>query len=309
MAFTASAQTQQDYPARPIKLIAPFAAGSTLDITGRIVAQHLGEALGQPIVVENRSGVNGLLGSNAVAKAAPDGYTLLLMTPSTLYASPSLYTQMLFDPIKDLAPVTKIANTDFVLIAGNDLPVKSLADLIALVKSEPGKHNIGHKSLTAQLSVEWFKQRAGIEMQSIPYRDASTAFVDLNSGQLTAMFEPVPSAIGQIRAGRVRALAVSAEQRSETLPDVPTIIESGFPDFNTSVETCIYAPAGTPPQIMARLHSEMLKILQREDVRKQLAQSGLYVAPSTPERLAAAAHTESAKWQKVIQTAKMPRIN
>jgi tripartite-type tricarboxylate transporter receptor subunit TctC len=299
----------QDYPNKPVRLIAPFPAASTLDIVGRLVAQHLTDSLGKQVIVENRPGVNGLIGSNAVAKSAPDGYTLLLMTPSTLYASPSLYSQMLFDPAKDLTPVTKVGNTDFVLIAGNNFPANSITDLLALAKAEPNKRTMAHKSMTAQLTVEWFKQTAGIDMTSVPYKDASAAFVDLISGQLDTMFEPVPSAIGQIRSGRVKALAVSSSQRSSALPNVPTVIELGYPGFDTSVEALIYAPAGVPKEIIERLHNEILKMLKMPSVKEKFAQYGLEVATSTPEKLAETAKAEPAKWARVIKAANIPKLN
>lgn len=309
LGFLAAVQAQQDYPNKPIRLVAPFPAGATLDIAGRIVAQQLSEVLGKQVYVENRAGVSGLLGSNVVAKSPPDGYSLLLMTPSSMYSSVSLYSQMPFDPAKDLVPVTKIANTDFVLIVGNNLPVTSLQELVALAKAEPGKYSLGFKSLTAQLTVEWLKQTTGVELLSVPYKDGSAAFVDLASGQLSAMVEPVPSALGQIRAGRVRALAVAASQRSSALPNTPTVIEAGYPGFDTSVEAVVYAPAGTPRDIIDRLHKEIVKIVQTDSVRQQLAQSGMDVATSTPDKLAEAAKVQSAKWAKVIKLANIPKVN
>ncbi len=309
LGFLAAVQAQQDYPNKPVRLVAPFPAGSTLDIAGRIVAQQLSEALGKQVFVENRAGVSGLLGSNVVAKSPPDGYSLLFFTPSSMYSSVSLYSQMPFDPVKDLVPVTKIGNTDFVLIVGNNLPVTSLQELVALAKAEPGKYSLGFKSLTAQLTVEWLKQTTGVELLSVPYKDASAAFVDLASGQLSAMVEPVPSALGQIRAGRVRALAVAASQRSSALPNTPTVIEAGYPGFDTSVEAVIYAPAGTPRDIIDRLHKEIVKIVQTDSVRQQLAQSGMDVATSTPDKLAEAAKVQSAKWAKVIKLANIPKVN
>ncbi|GMV55136.1 MAG: hypothetical protein AMXMBFR6_09410 [Betaproteobacteria bacterium] len=299
----------QDYPNKTIRLVAPFAAGATLDILGRIVAQNLSESLGKPVIVENRPGANGLIGSNVVAKAAPDGYSLLLMTPSTLYASPSLYSQMSFDPGKDLVPVSKLGNTDFVLIAGANFPASTLKDLLAMAKSEPGKRTMAHKSLTAQLGVEWLKQIAGIDINTVSYKDASAAFVDLTSGQLDTLFEPVPSSIAQIRAGKVKALAVAASQRSSVLPNVPTVIESGFPGFDTSVEAVIYAPAGTPKEIIAKLHGEILKIVNMPAVRERFAQLGMEAVTSTPERLAEAAKSEPAKWSRIIKNANIPKIN
>jgi tripartite-type tricarboxylate transporter receptor subunit TctC len=302
-------QAQQDYPNRPIRFVAPFAAGATLDIAARIVGEHLTNALGKQVVVENRPGVSGLLGASVVAKSPPDGYTLLLFTPSSMFSSISLYSHMPFDPVNDLVPVTKIANTDFVLLTGNDLPVKSLQDFVALAKAEPGKYTLGYKSLTAQLTVEWLKQATGIEVRSIPYKDGGAAFVDLASGQLSAMVEPVPSALTQIQASRLKALAVSASQRSSALPNVPTVIESGYPGFDTSVEAVVYAPTGTPAEIIGRLHREIVKIVATDGVKQRLAQVGMEVVTSTPERLAEAAKSEPAKWGRIIKLANIPKVN
>ncbi|MBI5720865.1 MAG: tripartite tricarboxylate transporter substrate binding protein [Burkholderiales bacterium] len=309
LALAGPSGAQQDYPNRPIRLVAPFAAGATLDITARIVGEQLAEVFGKQVIVENKPGASGLLGSGVVAKAPPDGYTLLLFTPSSMFSSISLYTQMPFDPTKDLVPVAKIGNTDFVLISGNDLPVKTLQEFVALAKASPSKYTLGYKSLTAQLTVEWLKQAAGIDVRSIPYRDGAAAFVDLASGQLSAMVEPVPSSIGQIKAGRVKAIAVSASQRSAALPDVPTVIESGYAGIDTSVEAVVYAPAGTPAPIIARLHQEISRIVQIEAVRAKLAQVGMDAMTKTPQALTEEGKDAPAKWGRIIKLANIPKVN
>jgi tripartite-type tricarboxylate transporter receptor subunit TctC len=308
LALAGPALAQPDYPNRPIRLVAPFPPGATLDITARIVGEQLAEAFGKQVIVENKPGASGLLGSGVVAKSAPDGYTLLLFTPSSMFSSISLYTQMPFDP-KELVPVAKIGNTDFVIIAGNELPAKTLQEFVALAKASPSKYTLGHKSLTAQLTVEWLKQAAGIDVLSVPYKDGGAAFVDLASGQLSAMVEPVPSAIGQIRASRVKPIAVSASQRSAALPEVPTVIESGYPGIDTSVEAVIYAPAGTPAPIIARLHKEISRIVQTEAVRAKLANVGMDAMTKTPDVLAEEAKDAPAKWGRIIKLANIPKIN
>lgn len=308
LAAVAPVRAQQDYPNRPVRLVAPFPAGSTLDLSARVIGEQLADALGKQVIVENKPGVSGLLGSGAVAKSPPDGYTLLLFTPSSMFSSISLYSQMPFDP-KELVPVTKLANTDFVLIAGNDLPVKTVQEFVLLAKASPSKYTLGYKSLTAQLTVEWLKQAAGIDVRSIPYKDGAAAFVDLASGQLSAMVEPVPSSIGQIKAGRVKAIAVSASQRSSALPDIPTVIESGYPGIDTSVEAVVYAPAGTPPAIIGRLHKEISRIVQTDAVRQKLAQIGMDAMTKTPEALAEEAKDAPAKWGRIIKLANIPKVN
>lgn len=308
LAAVAPVRAQQDYPNRPIRLVAPFPAGSTLDITGRIIGEQLAAALSTQVIVENKPGASGLLGSAVVAKAPPDGYTLLLFTPSSMFSSISLYSQMPFDP-KDLVPVAKVANTDFVLISGNDFPAKTLQEFVALAKASPSKYTLGYKSLTAQLTVEWLKQAADIDVRSIPYKDGAAAFVDLASGQLSAMVEPVPSSIGQIKGGRVKPIAVSASQRSSALPDIPTMIESGYPGLDTSVEAVFYAPAGTPPAIIGRLHKEISRIVQTDAVRQKLAQVGMDAMTKSPEVLAQEAKEAPAKWGRIIKLANIPKVN
>jgi tripartite-type tricarboxylate transporter receptor subunit TctC len=205
--------------------------------------------------------------------------------------------------------VAKIGNTDFVLISGNELPVKTVQDFVALAKASPSKYTLGYKSLTAQLTVEWLKQAAGIDVRSIPYKDGAAAFVDLASGQLSAMVEPVPSSIGQIKAGRVKAIAVSASQRSSALPDIPTVIESGYPGIDTSVEAVIYAPAGTPAAILARLSKEISRIVQTDGVRQKLSQVGMDAMTKGPEALAEEAKEAPAKWGRIIKLANIPKVN
>lgn len=309
LAAVAPVHAQQDYPNRPIRLVAPFPAGSTLDLTGRVIGEQLAAALGTQVIVENKPGASGLLGSAVVAKAPPDGYTLLLFTPSSMFSSISLYSQMPFDPRKDLVPVAKVANTDFVLISGNNFPVKTLQEFVALAKASPSKYTLGYKSLTAQLTVEWLKQAADIDVRSIPYKDGAAAFVDLASGQLSAMVEPVPSSIGQIKGGRVKPIAVSASQRSSALPDIPTMIESGYPGLDTSVEAVFYAPAGTPPAIIGKLHNEISRIVQTDAVRQKLAQVGMDAMTKTPEVLALEAKDAPAKWGRIIKLANIPKVN
>lgn len=307
--LTAGSAIAQSYPTKPIRIINPFGAGSLVDIIARVIGQKLTESLGQQVIVDTRAGAAGVIGTELGAKATPDGYTLVMSSNNVLYASPSLYSKPPFDPIKDFAPISTVGTASFLLIASNHLPANSVQELVALAKSEPGKRTLGYKSLTPQLGGELFKISAGIDMPGVSYKGVSAALVDLSSGQLDTMLEAVSLSIPQIKAGRVKVLAVTSLERSALLPNVPTIAESGYPGYESVTLVCLLAPAGTPQEIIKKLNSEVVRILRLPDVKEKLLQSGLEVASSTPERLAEIAREETSKWDRVIKAAGIPKMN
>src|SRR5664279_1265564 len=254
----------QGYPTRPIRLVVPFPAGGTTDILARAVSQKLTEAFGQAVVVDNRPGAAGNIGSDLVAKSTPDGYTLLMGTVGTHAINPSLYAKMPYDHIKDFVPVVLVAGVPNVLEVNTSVPVHSVNDLIKLAKDKPGQINFASSGAgtSIHLSGELFKTMAGVDMTHVPYKGSSPALTDLMGGQVQIMFDNLPSSLALIKAGKLRAIAVTSLKRSPALPDVPTISESGVPGFEASSWFGVLAPAGTPAPIVARINSEVNKWLQ-----------------------------------------------
>lgn len=297
------------YPQKIIRIVTPFAAGSTSDLVVRTIGPKLADSLGQQVIVDNRPGANGIIAYESVAKAAPDGYTILLISNGSCCANVSLYSKLPYDPVKDYAPITMLGHVPFFLVAGNNFPGNSVKELVALAKAHPGIRTLASKSSMAQLAGELFKIAAGVDMVHVPYKDAYAAFVDLSSGQLDVLVEPVPSSLSQVKAGRIKALAVASANRSVSMPTVPTIAESGYPGFEASAWIALAAPAGTPKEIIAKLNTQIVRILQTPEVKEKLLQSGVEVAGSTPEQLEELVKTEVAKWARVIKEAKIPKIN
>ena len=262
-AFATLAHAQTPYPTKPIRIVVPFPAGGTTDILARAVAQRLTETLGQPVVVDNRPGAGGNIGAELVAKAAPDGYTLLMGTVGTHAINASLYAKMPYDHVRDFAPVILVAGVPNVLVINPALPVNSVQELIAYGKANPGKLNFASSGngTSIHLSAELFKTMTGVQMAHVPYKGSAPALVDLMGGQVQLMFDNLPSALPQIKAGKLKALAVTSAQRSSALPDVPTVIESGLPGFEASSWFGLLAPAGTPKDIIAKLNGEVAKWL------------------------------------------------
>jgi tripartite-type tricarboxylate transporter receptor subunit TctC len=293
----------QSYPSRPIRLVVPFPAGGTTDILAREAAQKLTEALGQAVVVDNRPGAAGNIGSDLVAKSAPDGYTLLMGTVGTHAINPSLYSKMPYDHVKDFAPVVLVAGVPNVLVVNPTLPVNSVADLIKLAKDKPGQINFASSGsgTSIHLSGELFKTMAGVDMTHVPYKGSSPALTDLIGGQVQIMFDNLPSALPQIKGGRLRAIAVTSLKRAPVLPDIPTINESGLPGFEASSWFGVLAPAGTPAAIVARINTEVNKWLQSADAREKLLGQGAEAAGGSPEQFANHIRAESAKWAKVVK--------
>ena len=302
-ACIATLASAQAYPTRPIRLVVPFPAGGTTDILAREAAQKLTEVLGQAVVVDNRPGAAGNIGSDLVAKSAPDGYTLLMGTVGTHAINPSLYSKMPYDHVKDFAPVVLVAGVPNVLVVNPALPVNSVAELIKLAKDKPGQINFASSGsgTSIHLSGELFKTMAGVDMTHVPYKGSSPALTDLIGGQVQIMFDNLPSALPQIKGGRLRAIAVTSLKRAPVLPDIPTINESGLPGFEASSWFGVLAPAGTPAPIVARINTEVNKWLQSADAREKLLGQGAEAAGGSPEQFGNFIHAESEKWAKVVK--------
>jgi tripartite-type tricarboxylate transporter receptor subunit TctC len=306
IAAAAASASAQTYPNKSIRLVVPFPPGGTTDILARDVGQRLTEAFGQSVVIDNRPGAAGNIGSDIVAKSPPDGYTLEMATVSTHAINPGLYSNLPYDHIKDFAPVILVARVPNVLEVNPAVPVNSVSDLIKLAKEKPGQINFASSGsgTSIHLSGELFKTMAGVEMVHVPYKGSAPALVDLVSGQVQVMFDNLPSSLPQIKAGKLRAIAVTSEQRSPALPDIPTIAESGLPGFEATSWFGIIAPAGTPPAIIAKLNAELDKWLQSPAGKELLLTQGALPAGGTPEQFAAYIRAETDKWAKVIKVSR-----
>ncbi|HXX85881.1 MAG TPA: tripartite tricarboxylate transporter substrate binding protein [Casimicrobiaceae bacterium] len=301
VAFSAWAQA---YPNHSIRLVVPFPAAGTTDILARLVAQRLTETMGQSVVVDNRPGAAGNIGSDVVAKAPADGYTLLMCTVSTHAINPNLYAKIPFDHIRDFAPVILVAAVPNVLVVNPSLPVYTVADLIKLAKSKPGTINFASSGsgTSIHLSGELFKTMAGVDMTHVPYKGSAPALTDLVGGQVQVMFDNLPSALPQIKAGKLRAVAVTSPKRAPALPDVPTIAESGLPGFEATSWFGVVAPAATPAAIVSKLNAEIDKWLRMPETKEQLlAQGAADAVGGTPEQFAAFIRGETDKWAKVVK--------
>lgn len=293
----------QAYPTKPVTIIVPFAAGGTTDILARIIGQALTAELGQSVVVDNRAGAGGNIGGQAAAKAAPDGHTLFMGTVGTHAINASLYKKMPFDPVKDFAPLTRVANVPNLLVANPAQPYKSVKDLIAYAKANPGKVNFGSSGngSSIHLSGELFKSLAKVDMQHVPYKGSAPAVTDLMGNQIGIMFDNMPSAIQHVRSGSLVPLAVTTAKRSPELPNVPTIAEAGVPGYEATSWFGMFAPAGTPAPVLAKLNAAIVKVLAQPDVKKKINEQGAEVYSETPEQFAAFIQAESVKWGKVVK--------
>lgn len=301
--FTGGAMAQEDFPNRPIRMVVPFAAGGSTDIVARIVAAKMGEILKQPVVVENRGGAGGNAGAAAVAKAAPDGYTVLMGTVATHAINPALYTKMPYDPVKDFAPVSLLVNVPNVIIVHPSLNVKTTAELIALLKANPDKYEYASSGVGTplHLSGALFESMAGVKMVHVPYKGAGPAKVDLLSGQVKIMFDNLPSSIGAIRKGDVVGIAVTTKDRSPAAPELPTVSESGLPGYETYSWNAIFAPAGTPTAIIDKLAKACMEAVADPAVKAKLADLSAVTVGSTPAELDAHVKAELAKWTPVVK--------
>jgi tripartite-type tricarboxylate transporter receptor subunit TctC len=292
----------QPYPSKPVKIIVPFPAGGATDVVARLLSQKLGEAWGQSVIVENRSGAGGNIGADAAAHSPPDGYTLLMTSGSIVTANPYMYKAMTFDPAKDLVPITNVASGPQVIAVNPELPAKSLREFIAYAKANPGKVNMGSAGVGTQthLAGENFANAAGIDITHVPYKGEGPAMTDLIGGQIQLVTPNLGAAIGLIQQGKIRALAVTSPQRIPQLPDVPSASEA-LPGFENAGWFGLMAPAGTPQEVIDRVQKESAKILLSEEFRAKLAQQGMVPVANTPAEFGAAIREESARWAKVIK--------
>lgn len=292
-----------DYPEKPIRLIIPYTPGGTADMLARTLGQKLTESLGQQVIVDNRPGAGGNIGADIAAKAAPDGYTLVMGTVATHAINPSLYPNMPFNAEKDFAPIVLLGTLPNLLVVNPSLPVKNVKELIALARSKPGELAFGSagNGTSQHLSGELFKKMTGVDMIHVPYKGSAPAVLDLIGGQVQLMFDNLPSSLPQVKAGKLRALAVTSPRRSPALPDLPTLGESGLTGFSITSWFALYAPAGTPAKILARLNKEAAKAIATKELRKQWLDQGIEPAGGTADQLAEFRRIEAPKWEKIIR--------
>ena len=303
LAFAATLASAQSYPNRPIKLIVPFAPGGSADLVGRLLAQQMSESFGQPVVVENKGGASGMLGNEYVAKSAPDGYTLTVGTLGPFAVNQTLFDHVPYDNIRDFAPITLTGISSHILVAHPSIPVQNVSELIALAKEKPGQLTFASSGTgnATHLTFELFKARAGIDIVHVPYKGGGPAMADLVGGQVLFSFASMASAVPFVRAGRLRAIAVSGGERSALFPDVPTVAESGLPGFASEDWQGILAPAKTPAEIIGKLNGEIARILALPEVKAKLQAAGFEPKPSTPEWFAQFIQAETLKWAKLLK--------
>jgi len=304
---TADAAFAQDFPNRPVRLVVPFGAGGVSDIIGRTLAGRLQEGLGQPVIVDNRGGAGGSIGSDIVAKSQPDGHTLLLGSNGTHAIVPYLYKKLPYDPIKDFTPIGMVAVTPTVLAVSPELPVKSVKELIALARAKPGTLSFGSSGIgsTSHLAGEMLASIGGIALTHVPYKSASAAYPDVFSGRVPVIFDSVVSMTPHLKAGKLRALAVTTPKRVATLPDLPTMAEAGVPGYAITLWIALFGPAGMPPAVTARLNKELVRVLGMPEVREQMAAQGSEVMPGTPGDLLAAVKTDLQRMGEIVKAAKI----
>jgi tripartite-type tricarboxylate transporter receptor subunit TctC len=293
------------FPERPIRIVVPFAAGGNIDLTARSISTGMSEALGQPVIVDNKPGAGGMVGAEAVARAAPDGYTLLLASTGSLASAPALYPKLGFDPTNDLAPSRSITRVPLILVVNPKLQVKTLADLIALAKSRPGTLTMAStgNGTSNHLAGELFQRMSGTKLIHVPYRGSSPALNDLLGGQVDLMFDNIPTSLSFVRSGKLLALGVTSASRSSALPQLPTLTESGLAGFEASTTTGLMMPAATPRDVAMRIHAALAKTLELPSVREGLVQMGADVSNLAPEAFSALMRDEGTKWSKVIRDA------
>jgi tripartite-type tricarboxylate transporter receptor subunit TctC len=297
------AAAQDAFPTRPVSLVIPFPAGGSTDLVGRIIAEKMSSLLGQQVVVENRGGAGGNVGSAAVAKAEPDGYTLLIGTVATHAINAALYKKLPFDPVADFAPVSLLVVVPNVLVVNPDFPAQNVQELIALAKEKPGELSYASSGngTPLHLSGELFKSMAGIDIVHVPYKGSGPALIDVIGGHVPIMFDNLPSSTGYMEAGKLRGLAVTTAERAPSMPDLPTIAESGLPGYETYTWNALFAPAGTPPEVIAKLNEVAVAAVNDPEVQAKLADVGASVVGSTPEKLGEHVKAEMAKWAPVVK--------
>jgi tripartite-type tricarboxylate transporter receptor subunit TctC len=305
VAGSALAQTSDAWPSKPIRMIAPFPPASTADVIARVLGQKLGQRLGQQFIVDNRVGASGNIGADAIAKATPDGYTVGVVTSSTHAVAVSLNAKLPYDPIKDFTPVTMIAASPYALVLYPGVPAKDIKELVALAKSKPGVLNYGSAgpASLAHLAGALFARLSDVQLTHVPYKSTAQSVVDLIAGRLDMQFATIAPSLANIRAGQLRALAVTGRKRSETLPEVPTMDEAGVKGYEATLWFALMAPAGLPTGIASRLNKEAVDILNSAEMKETLAQQGFDPDPGTPDTLTAQIRGDIVKWRDVIAQA------
>jgi tripartite-type tricarboxylate transporter receptor subunit TctC len=298
----AFAQTADGWPAKPIRMIAPFPPASTVDVIARVLGQKLGQRLGQQFIIDNRVGASGNIGADAIAKAAPDGYTIGVVTASTHAVAMSLSAKLPYDPIKDFTPLTMIGNSPYALVLYPGVPAKDVRELVALARSKPGVLNYGSAgpASLAHLAGALFSTLSDIQLTHVPYKSTAQSVVDLISGRLDMQFATIAPSLANIRAGQLRALAVTGRKRSEALPEVPTMEEAGIKGYEATLWYALMAPADLPAAIAARLNRETIDILNSPEMKETLAQQGFIQDPGTPDALVAQIRGDIVKWRDII---------
>lgn len=293
----------QEFPTRPVHIIVPNPPGGATDVLARVISEQLGTRLGQPVVVENRPGASGTVGSDLVAKARPDGHLMVMGHAASHATSPSMYRNLPYDPVTSFAPVTLVANVTNVIIVNPSVPAKSVQELIAVAKASPGKLVFGSGGTGAitHLAGELFKQLAGVELRHVPYKGSSQAMTDLLGGHISLMFENLPGAVGHIRSGKVRPLAVLSQKRSSAVPDVPTVAEAGLPGAEAVSWFGLLTTAGTPKEVVDKLNREIVAVIRKPEVQARMADVGAEAVGSSPEEFGKLIRSERDKWGKVIK--------
>ncbi|NML46442.1 tripartite tricarboxylate transporter substrate binding protein [Ramlibacter sp. G-1-2-2] len=302
-ALAAPPALAQNYPSKPITIVVPFAAGSGTDQQARVMAQALTEEYKVPVLVDNRAGASGFIAAQYVAKAAPDGYTVLMTTNTTHAANEHLFKKLPYDPVKDYTPVALLSKGHMFLLVSPSSPYKTVGDLLAAAHKQPGKLNFGSGSSSSRVASEMLKQMAGVDMVNVPYKSNPMAITDLIGGQVNFMFADAPTALPQVKSGKLRALAASGNKRMASAPDVPTVEEAGVKGYDMSYWTAVYLPPGASPALAKQLNEMMLKVSAAPSVMAFQVQTSQDVATSTPEGLAKFQAAESQKWGKIIKAA------
>lgn len=302
---SANASLAQSYPDKPIRIVVTFPAGGPTDAVARPISQSLSTTWGQPVIIDNRGGAGGIVGTEIVAHSAPDGYNLLIGTAGGMSINPSLHAKLSYDPFKDFAPISMLVINPQILVMHPALAASNVRELVALAKSKPGQLNFASSGTgtATHLGLELFKAATGINVVHVPYKGGAPALTDLIAGQVQLLFISIPSVMPQVKAGRLKALAVSSARRSLSAPDVPTVAESGYPGFEYVNWNALFAPAATPRAIINKLNSEVVKIMRDPDLAQKLVSQGAEPAPGTPEQLAQYMRVDFDRWRKVIRAA------
>ena len=305
MLLSAAGAWAQGYPAKPLRIVVPFPAGGNADIFARMLSQKMAESWSQSVVVDNRAGAAGIIGTQLVAKTPADGYTLLFGTTGTHTTNPAVYEKLPYDPVKDFAPVSNFADSPFLLVVHPSVPAQSLKQLVTIAKARPGQLHYASfgAGSSAHLAGEMLRTRARIDILHVPYKGGPPALADVVGGHVALMFNSLPAVIPQVKAHKLRAIALASDRRAASLPQVPTFAEAGLPDFEAGSWYGLLAPAGTPKDVVARLHGEVVRVLALPDVKQRLAAEGAVAIGNTPEQFAEQIRKDIARWAKVARDA------